>query len=252
VCNPSRDSLLSGLRPDTLADYGFQNSYGGNHLISSQLVRSGYSTAGFGKIRHWDGDDKQNWNYNHTDYDWYGYQNREYSTVKSSAFADPETPVEEFRDYKFTSDAILALNQLSKQEKYFMVAIGYKLPHLMVHFPHKYREMYREISSVWEVPKKELKFPPSAPSVAFKCCAQGEFAFLNNEGKDRSTHSVPVHHMREPFPPDAYKENMWGYSAAITFLDEQVGRLLDALDELELWHNITVVLTADHGMLMLP
>ena len=248
VCNPSRDSMLSGLRPDTLADYGFQNSYGGNNLISSQLVRAGYRTAGFGKIRHWDGNDPSNWNHNHTDYDWYGYQNLEYSTVKSSSFADPEQPIEDFRDYTFTSDAINALRQLHNQKKYFMVAIGYKLPHLMVHFPHKYREMYRDKESVWNVPKKELKFPASAPSVAFKCCAQQQFSFLKNEGHDRADKRVNVHSMKDPFPIEAYKENMWGYSASITFLDDQIGRLLDTLDELNLWDTTTVVLTADHGI----
>lgn len=40
----------------------------------------------------------------------------------------------------------------------------------------------------------------------------------------------------------------WGYSAAITYLDDQLGRLLDALDELDLWKSIIVVLTSDHGM----
>lgn len=252
VCNPSRDSLLSGLRPDTLGDYGFQNSYGGNNLIQSQLVKSGYKTAGFGKIRHWDGNDKSNWSHNHTDYDWYDYQNKEYSTVKATSFADPETPIEDFRDYVFTSDAILALNQLHRKKEYFMVAVGYKLPHLMVHFPHKYREMYRGSESVWEASKKELKFPASAPSVAYKCCALQEFAHLHDEGRSRAVKHTPVQSMKDPFPAEVYKENMWGYSASISFLDDQIGRLLDTLDELQLWDNITVVLTADHGNPVLP
>ena len=247
VCNPSRDSLLTGLRPDTLRDYGFQNSYGGNNLISSQLVKSGYNTSGFVKIRHWDGADRNNWSHNHTDYDWYGYQNAEYSTVRASSFADPDTPVEEFRDYRFASDAILALKQLHKKSEYFMVAVGFKLPHLMVHFPHKYREMYRSVGHVWNVNKKELKFPPSAPTVAFKCCALMDFAHLHDEGKKRAVKHTPTLSLSEPFPLEVYKEIMWGYSAAITFLDDQIGRLLDTLDELQLWNNITIVLTSDHG-----
>lgn len=39
----------------------------------------------------------------------------------------------------------------------------------------------------------------------------------------------------------------WGYAAAISFLDAQIGRLLDLLDELELWDNTAVILTSDHG-----
>ena len=40
---------------------------------------------------------------------------------------------------------------------------------------------------------------------------------------------------------------MWGYAAAISFLDAQIGRLLDLFDELGLWDNTAIILTADHG-----
>jgi hypothetical protein len=48
VCNPSRDSLLTGLRPDTVGTYAFQSSYNTykNHMIfPTQLKRSGYKTG---------------------------------------------------------------------------------------------------------------------------------------------------------------------------------------------------------------
>jgi iduronate 2-sulfatase len=45
-----------------------------------------------------------------------------------------------------------------------------------------------------------------------------------------------------------YNELMIGYAAAVTYVDKQLGRVLDVLDELQLWDNLTVVLTADHGM----
>ena len=38
------------------------------------------------------------------------------------------------------------------------------------------------------------------------------------------------------------------YCAGVTFLDQQLGRLLDTLDRLKLWDTTTVILTADHGM----
>jgi arylsulfatase A-like enzyme len=61
VCNPSRDSMLTGLRPDTISVYGFQNSYGYHMIWPKQLARSGYNTAGIGKIRHWDDKDTETW-----------------------------------------------------------------------------------------------------------------------------------------------------------------------------------------------
>ena len=53
VCNPSRDALLTGLRPDTVGTYGFQHSFFPHKTIPQQLVQSGYRTAGYGKILHW-------------------------------------------------------------------------------------------------------------------------------------------------------------------------------------------------------
>ena len=44
-----------------------------------------------------------------------------------------------------------------------------------------------------------------------------------------------------------YVESMRGYAAAISYVDEQLGKVLDTLDELNLWNNVTVVLTSDHG-----
>jgi iduronate 2-sulfatase len=41
---------------------------------------------------------------------------------------------------------------------------------------------------------------------------------------------------------------MQGYAAAVSFVDAQVGRLLDVVDELQLWDKLSVVLTSDHGM----
>ena len=72
VCNPSRDSMLTGLRPDSVGVYGFQNSYGYHMIWPKHLARYGYNTAGVGKVRHWDGKDGDTWTYelNHDMMDW--------------------------------------------------------------------------------------------------------------------------------------------------------------------------------------
>lgn len=66
----------------------------------------------------------------------------------------------------------------------------------------------------------------------------------------KSKKSVQLDHPRNlfSFKQDMYTEIMWGYAAAVSFLDVQLGRILDTLDRLNLWNNITVVLTSDHGM----
>lgn len=84
VCNPSRDSLLTGLRPDTMATYGFQTSYPPNILFPQHFIKAGYQTASYGKIRHWDGPDPGLWTHDHYNGDWYSYQNYEWDHMNST------------------------------------------------------------------------------------------------------------------------------------------------------------------------
>ena len=46
VCNPSRDSLMTGLRPDTIGVYDFQDSFRPHVTFPTQLISSGFNTAG--------------------------------------------------------------------------------------------------------------------------------------------------------------------------------------------------------------
>ena len=250
VCNPSRDSLLTGLRPDTVGTYGFQSTYGtyNNHMvIPTRLQRSGYHTAGFGKIRHWDGLSHDVWDENF-DGKWYDYQAEEWMFMNSSVMPDKVRAEETFPDHIFASKAIEALGRLSKLDQYFMVAIGFKMPHLAMHVPYKYFDMYRSRVHQWNATTDELRFPPTAPMVSFRCCADNSYRFMNEEGakKANTTHALQI--ANDSIPLTVHQEMMWGYAAMITFVDKQLGRVLDAIDQLELWGNLTVVLTADHGM----
>ena len=131
-----------------------------------------------------------------------------------------------------------------------MVSVGFKLPHLAVHIPHKYFEWYKDYPTrgIWKRPKRELRFPLSAPLVSHKCCALPVFTHMEQEGAVRSHHHTNIGNVHSGFNQQTYNELMVGYAAAVSFLDAQIGRLLDAIDELELWNNITIVLTSDHGM----
>ena len=184
VCNPSRDSLLTGLRPDTVGTYGFQSSFRPHVVIPQQLVRSGYNTAGYGKIAHWESPDREIWSSDSWENGWYEYQNSERNSMNSSTMPDKVKVEEHFRDYEFTTRAIANLRQHAARPEYFMTAIGYKLPHLAVHIPHKFYEMYKgkDKAESWKLTKKELRFPGTAPAVSYRCCADPTFRFMNQEG----------------------------------------------------------------------
>lgn len=249
VCNPSRDSLLTGLRPDSVGSYNFQSSYAPNILLPQQLIRSGYNTAGFGKILHWEPrEDKNIWNFDHYEGDWYDYQNKEGNFMNSSAMPDKYKKEEDFRDHTFTTRLISALREMHVQPKYFMAAIGFKLPHLALHVPYNYYALYKNKTELWKLNKKELRFPPSTPAISYRCCADPSFKFMNDEGSKRHDKEHRLPDINHHLPEKMHDELMMSYCGGVSYLDFQLGRILDVLDELKLWNNLTVVLSSDHGM----
>lgn len=257
VCLPSRNSLVTGLKPETIHSYGFENSFAPHISFPEHFRKINYNLAGYGKIFHAN-DVEGNLpgvGYGIDESKWYEYQNLESKLFKSTVYADRNTPEEKFRDYEFTTRAMEGLRHLAKRPEYFFLAVGYKLPHIHIHMPHKYFEMYRSRKSVWEsVSPKALRFPPSAPAIAYRCCALLDYHYLTNHNAtsaDTYSHiesNSDLTNMTLAKPALMHTELMWAYSAAITFLDSQVGRLMVTLDELSLWDNITIVLTSDHGM----
>ena len=215
-------------------------------ILPTRLKRSGYTTAAYGKIRHWDGGDSDVWDETF-DGDWYGYQGREWNFMNSSVMPDKIRAEETFPDYIFASKAIEAITRLSKVDHHYMVAIGFKMPHLAMHVPYKYYDMYRSRVHQWAATDLELRFPPTSPVVSYRCCAD-DYKYMRDEGARRSNATHRLRFINNTIPLTVHQEMMWGYAALITFVDKQLGRVLDAIDALELWGNLTVVLTADHGM----
>lgn len=250
VCNPSRDSLMTGLRPDTTGTVNFENSFNGVDSLPSLLVKNGYNTAASGKIFHWDHQDHNKWTHGVYLNNWYEYQSRENNFMNSSTMPDKVKKIEDFRDYDYVEHALQKFDQLIKLPNPFMLGMGFKLPHLAVHLPYKYYEMYKDPARMekWKLSKHELRFPSSANEISYRCCADHSFKFMNEEGALRFNHSVKIGKVNEPFLQKMHDEMMQGYAGSITFLDDLLGKLLDYMDAHDLWKNTTVVLTSDHGM----
>lgn len=168
--------------------------------------------------------------------------------MNSSVMPDKTRSEEDFKDFAFTTRTIQTMRKMVSAEKYFMLALGFKLPHLALHIPHRYFKMYEDKKSAWQLSPQELQYPPSLSEISYRCCAEQSFRFMNAGGSLKSTRSTLIGNINQTLPQDMHDELMMGYSAGISYLDTQLGRLLDVLDELNLWHNTTVVLTSDHGM----
>ena len=249
VCNPSRNSMLTGLRPDTIGVYNFQDTYMPNIPLPTTLIKAGYNTAGIGKIRHWDGPDEEVWNYLGWDNKWYEYQFRENNFMNSSVMPDKVTPEDKFRDAEFAGKALETLKEMIKLPKPFMLGLGFKLPHLAMHVPHKYYAMYKGKEKEWALTKRELKFPSSVSELSYRCCIDGpRFKYMREEGSKKHNRTVMIRDINRAFPNDVHNELMAVYAASVTYVDTLLGKVLDFMDARDMWRNTLVVLTSDHGM----
>ncbi len=244
ICGPSRASLLSGLYPFTTGIYqqptGLMNQdteFFDGHLLPQYFARHGYKTLGAGKITHgYDNDrafqeygpkgssgpkpkDGFRFNYHLPDVPFSGTQ------TDWGAFPDSD---EEMPDYRVAS---WAEEQLAKSyEKPFFMAVGFDRPHVPFYVPEKWFEAYPLESLILpEVRTDDLDDVPAISRAIHELPKYPKLPFL--QANDSEQHKLAVQ----------------AYLACISFVDHQVGRVLDALDASPYADNTAIVLFSDHG-----
>ena len=256
VCFPSRHSILTSLRPDTTgiitwtdAQMPFVDS------LSSILIRQGYYSSGIGKLFHHARNKTSDYNSGRWDGNWYKYQNSEGKFMNASTTPDSIRDIRDFRDYEIASRTIKKIKELhilsSKTKRPFVISTGFKLPHTQYHVPRKYFDMYRNSTFLEEIRRsndKEFTFPPQTPRLNYRCCAGAVIRYLSDDGRSMSKNTSGWLYGMMSFPGEARAQLMWGYLSAITFLDAQLGRVLDGLEETGAMKDTVIVFTSDHGM----
>jgi arylsulfatase A-like enzyme len=141
-----------------------------------------------------------------------------------------DVPDSAYRDGKLALKAIGDLRKLKEENKPFFLALGFYKPHLPFTAPKKYWDNYkREDISLPD----NYKQPESTPRKAF-----------HNYGELRNYETIPKEgHLDD----DLAKELIHGYYACVSYIDAQIGLVLDELDRLGLAENTIVVLWGDHG-----
>jgi len=249
LCSPSRTSVMTGLRPDTIRvfdlQYHFRQDLPNLVTLPQLFGKNGYRTARVGKIYHYGNpgqigtsglDDPASWQEFHNpagrdrtalEQDVIRYSGKKGGSLGAAmAFLnDKPGKDEEHTDGKVATKAIELLEK--HKDAPFFLAVGFYRPHCPWITPGGYFEKYS---------LDAMKLPDIPPS-------------------DKSSVPAAALASTKPWPnlgvtPDQARECKLAYYAAISFVDAQIGRVLDALDRLGLRENTIIVFWSDHGYLL--
>jgi iduronate 2-sulfatase len=244
LCGPSRASFMTGLYPDQTRIH--RNAvYLRRHLPTvqtmSQMFRQhGYLATRIGKIYHYGvprhigtsgHDDPDSWDFTINPR---GRDKDDEDLIFSLlpglfggtlSWLAAEGSDQEQTDGIGATEAIGMLKQYAEQEQPFFLAVGFYRPHTPFVSPKKYFQLY---------PRDQIRVP------------QISAGYLETIPKPARL-SLTRKKYQVNLADDLARQAIQAYHASITFVDAQVGRVLDALDETGLADNTIVVFTSDHG-----
>lgn len=248
VCNPSRSSMLTGRRPDTLRLWNngthFRELNPDVTTLPLWFKDHGYTTRCVGKIFHnWhtkEKGDRRSWSApEFLYYETHGEDDarvtgplppnvaspapRQYTSVPLYECRD--VPDEAYYDGRVAAEAVRVLAEVKSQP--FFLAVGFWKPHAPFNAPKKYWDLYDRA----KLPPLNPARPTGAPEIAF------------HDG--RELRGVPPNQVT--FTPEQVAEIRHGYFANISYLDAQLGKVLDALDRSGVADRTIVTFVGDHG-----
>jgi iduronate 2-sulfatase len=260
VCAPSRNALLTGLRPTSTGIYdlgtNFRRATPDAVTLPQWAMRQGYRAEALGKVfhvGHGNDEDPASWSVPHWKAETVAYalpesraptgQTREealFGNVPASkaqqlprgaAYEAADVPDSAYPDGQLADEAIRRLRRAkATPDRPFFLAVGFLKPHLPFCAPKKYWDLYDRHAMA--LPARRAP-PDGAPAYA------PQFG-----GELRQYRDIPE---KGELSEDLQRTLIHGYYAAMSYMDAQVGRVLDELDRLELTGETIVVLWGDHG-----
>ncbi len=246
VCSPSRNALMTSLRPQTLGIYDlpthFRKAAPDAVTVGQYFKRHGYRTEGLGKIfhvGHGNIDDADSWSVPSWRPKGGGYALKESIEgardsklgPRGAAYESADVADNQYGDGMIADEAIERLRAAkAKAGDPFFLAVGFLKPHLPFVAPKKYWDLHDR--SAFKLAQPQTP-PVGAPSYAPQ--AGGEL---------RNYKDMPA---KGDLPADLQRTLIHGYYAATSYMDAQAGRVLAELDKLGLAQDTVVVLWGDHG-----
>lgn len=240
LCNPSRASLLTGRRPDTLRIWDlpthFRELYPDVITLPQHFKQNGYFTQNIGKIFHnWRQEiqgDPDSWSVPAVMH--FATHGSDVAMVKSGELPPStvstvrcecrDVPDNAYFDGRIADLAVEAIREI--KDKPFFLAVGFWKPHLPFNAPKRYWDMYDRTKL--SLPRNPNP-PTDVPSIALH---NGRELMRSKNGKLTNADVLALRH---------------GYYAGITYLDAQVGKVLAELQRQHLTERTIVVFWSDHG-----
>ncbi|WP_282035479.1 sulfatase [Saccharicrinis aurantiacus] len=265
ICSPSRASLMTGARPETIGvveNYTYFRDKNPDIITLPQFFKqNGYETTYAGKIYHG--------KYNDPDLSWSrkavhpkldriqtkgGFalkENQEFweedrakmeakygkNALRNGLAQGPVCESADVPDYTYedgynTECAIATLKEMvsTNPDKPFFLGLGFKKPHLNFIAPKKYWDLYNEA----EIPLAKFKDAP----------VNGAAMGLHPSFEMRARAGVPK---QGDFDDDLARYLLHGYLACVSYVDAQLGKMVDALEEAGVRDNTIIIVWGDHG-----
>ena len=249
TCGASRASIMSGLRPNAHRFVSYtaraDEDAPGFITMNQHLKNHGYRTISLGKIFHFPDDSLSGWSEKPWRPSTSNYRDKQAEKeaiaahrkkypkrlkVRGMPYEASDAHESEYRDYQITSRAIEHLKELQRADSPFFLAVGFFKPHLPFCAPQKYWDLY-DFDSI-QVPDNYRK-PPETPKGA-----------VHQSSELRSYATIPPKGSVSDYQA---RKLIHGYYACVSFIDQQIGRLMNALEETGLSHDTVIILCGDHG-----
>lgn len=247
VCGPSRVSVLTGIRTNA-NQWESKNLKTDYATLPAFFKKHGYHAISNGKVFHVMNDSKEDWSelpwrsveiyYGKKDwanYNAYGLWQDDESSGKTNPRSKrgpyceaADVPDNAYQDGKVADKTIADLQRMKTLNEPFFLACGFWRPHLPFNAPKKYWDMYKRD----EIKMAENRFRPE--NLPDPCRTSREIDGYGLTGPRKES-------------DEFHKEARHAYYACVSYVDAQIGKVIQSLEDLGLAENTIIVLWGDHG-----